>query len=382
MDVELAELSFVQLTDYNGIQFLRTLISITEPLLKKAEIYAYLGEIDQAEKQLIESDRIDLAIALHRKCGNWKKVLQLMKGTLGTTNDVRLDQAYLEMGDHCADLRQWKQAASFYKEAKCNEKLITSYQMLEEYHQVLDLVDSMTDVNQMEEAAATLANAGLSSEAKEILKKCSENKVLAEEQAARWKQLGLFVESSSQAIVTDSQDIAQHEISPPSAQDISQIMDVIQLHRRNKRLDHAAKMLFQMAKREDVQNAGPLLVKYVHVLGALLLETHKGRQHKDSSSSGSVKKLSSTRYKMFNDLPLEHSDHRNFYPTDNAWRGAEAYHYYILSQRILYQGEASTSMKIALFLCDYEDKVNPEEIYSLLGNLSLQKQLLEHSCKS
>ncbi|KFD61147.1 hypothetical protein M514_26690 [Trichuris suis] len=84
---------------------------VEEPLLKKAEIYAYLGEIDQAEKQLIESDRIDLAIALHRKCGNWKKVLQLMKGTLGTTNDVRLDQAYLEMGDHCADLRQWKQAA-------------------------------------------------------------------------------------------------------------------------------------------------------------------------------------------------------------------------------------------------------------------------------
>ncbi|CDW56789.1 WD repeat containing protein 35 [Trichuris trichiura] len=366
MDVELAELLFVQLTDYNGIQFLRTLISLTDPLLKKAEIYAYLGEIDQAEKQLIESGRIDLAIALHRKCRNWKKVLQLMKDNLGITSDVRLDQVYIELGDHCAELRQWEQAANFYKQAKCSEKLITSYQMLEEYQPMLDLVDSLTDVDQMEEIVTTLTNAGLSSEAQEIIKKCRENKVFTEEQAARWKQMGLFVESS-QTTVKDSQNFVQDEILPASTQDLTQILDVIQLHRKNKRLDHAAKMLFQMAKRDDVQNAGPLLLKYIHVLGALLVEMHKDRQYKDSSSSESVTRLTSTRPKTLNDLLLDQSDHANFYATDNPWRGAQAYHYYILSQRILYQGDAATAMKIALLLRDYEDKINAEEIYSLLA---------------
>uniref|UniRef100_A0A5S6QXS6 WD_REPEATS_REGION domain-containing protein n=1 Tax=Trichuris muris TaxID=70415 RepID=A0A5S6QXS6_TRIMR len=343
MDVELAELSFVQLLDYNGIQFLRTLVSITDPLLKKAEVYAYLGEIDKAEKQLIESDRIDLAIALHRRSGNWKRVLQLMKDNLGITNDVRLDYAYREMGDRWADQRQWKQAASFYKQGKCSEKLVTSYKMLEEYEKIGDLVDSLTDVDQLEEAAITLANAGLASEAEEVMKKWRDSKVLAEDQAVRWKQIALFIENIRQAI------------------------DIIQLHRRNHRYNQAAKILFELAKREDVQNAGPLLLKQIQVLGALLLEMHKRRQCKASSPSGSATKLSSSKTKMLNDFLLEQSDTANFYLTDNAWRGAEAYHYYMLSQRMLHQGDASTAMKIALLLCDFEDQVNPKEIYSLLG---------------
>jgi hypothetical protein len=52
---------------------------------------------------------------------------------------------------------------------------------------------------------------------------------------------------------------------------------------------------------------------------------------------------------------------------DNAWRGAEAYHFLMLTQRQLYEGFVDAAMKTALNLREYEDMLNPEEIYSLLG---------------
>ncbi len=52
---------------------------------------------------------------------------------------------------------------------------------------------------------------------------------------------------------------------------------------------------------------------------------------------------------------------------DNAWRGAEAYHFLMLCQRQLYEGFVDAAMKTALNLRDYEDVLNPEEVYSLLA---------------
>jgi WD repeat-containing protein 35 len=52
---------------------------------------------------------------------------------------------------------------------------------------------------------------------------------------------------------------------------------------------------------------------------------------------------------------------------DNAWRGAEAYHFYRLAQSQLYNNLVDASMKTCLHLREYEDIINPVEIYSLLG---------------
>ena len=52
---------------------------------------------------------------------------------------------------------------------------------------------------------------------------------------------------------------------------------------------------------------------------------------------------------------------------DNAWKGAEAYHFLMLCQRQLYEGNVDSAMKTALHLRDYEDILNQEDIYSLLA---------------
>ena len=52
---------------------------------------------------------------------------------------------------------------------------------------------------------------------------------------------------------------------------------------------------------------------------------------------------------------------------DNAWRGAEAYHFLMLCQKQLYEGFVDAAMKTALHLRDYEDILSQEDIYSLLA---------------
>jgi len=52
---------------------------------------------------------------------------------------------------------------------------------------------------------------------------------------------------------------------------------------------------------------------------------------------------------------------------DSAWRPAEAFHFLLLAQRQLLAGEADQALRTALLLPDYEDLLDPQEIYSLLG---------------
>lgn len=51
---------------------------------------------------------------------------------------------------------------------------------------------------------------------------------------------------------------------------------------------------------------------------------------------------------------------------ENAWKGAEAYHYYMLAQRQIYSGKFHEALCVAYKLQDYEEYIPESDIYSLL----------------
>ena len=63
---------------------------------------------------------------------------------------------------------------------------------------------------------------------------------------------------------------------------------------------------------------------------------------------------------------------------DGAWRGAEAFHFYMLAQRQLYDHNYDAAMRTALVLTDYERFLPPLEIYMLLG-ASLLTGIFSHT---
>lgn len=128
-----------------------------------------------------------------------------------------------------------------------------------------------------------------------------------------------------------------------------------------------------MADKEAKQRNSPLLVKKLYVLAGLLVEQYrdfmkaggllantKGKP-RDQATKALEGLLSEESQAALNDSKL----------LDNAWRGAEAYHFLMLTQRQLRAGNIEAAFKTSMSLMEYEDILEPKNIYSLIGNYVL-----------
>jgi WD repeat-containing protein 35 len=67
---------------------------------------------------------------------------------------------------------------------------------------------------------------------------------------------------------------------------------------------------------------------------------------------------------------------------ENPWRGAEAYHFFLLAQRQLYEGYVDAAMKTSLALRNYEDFLHAEDVYCLLALASCANRAFQTCSKA
>lgn len=106
LDFETAENAFVRCTNYPGIQLIKRLQTIQSESLQKAEVAAFFGNFDEAEKLYTDADRRDLAIELRQTLCDWFRTVQLYRMGPGIS-DQQMEQAWKEIGDHFCNLRNW-----------------------------------------------------------------------------------------------------------------------------------------------------------------------------------------------------------------------------------------------------------------------------------
>merc|ERR1719181_2437211 len=63
---------------------------------------------------------------------------------------------------------------------------------------------------------------------------------------------------------------------------------------------------------------------------------------------------------------------------DNAWRGAAAYHYFLLAHRQLYAAKFESAMKTAVRLAEFEDVLRARDVYALIALAAYHYFLLAH----
>lgn len=127
---------------------------------------------------------------------------------------------------------------------------------------------------------------------------------------------------------------------------------------------------FQLAENEvRKSNKNLLRVKKHYVYAAKLVELHK----KSSNSSEYDNILKYNLNYLENVIFLCHNlqflgDFQSSDPLiyETAWKGAEAYHYYIMAQRQLYSGKLHDALCIAYKLQDYTDYIPEMDVYVLL----------------
>ncbi|OCT79015.1 WD repeat-containing protein 35 [Xenopus laevis] len=363
LDLPTAEQAFVRCKDYQGIEFVKRLGNLQSESMKQAEIAAYFGRFVEAEKMYLDMDRRDLAIGLRIKLGDWFRVLQLLKHGSGDSDDSLLEQAYNAIGDYFADRQKWVNAVQYYVQGRNQERLAECYYMLEDYNGLEVLANSLPENHKLlPEIARMFVTVGMCEQTVAAFLKCNLPKAAVDAcvHLNQWnKAVELAKNHNMKEIGSLLAKYASHLLEK------NKTLDAIELYRKANHFLEAAKLMFKISEDEAKKRSKPLRVKKLYVLAALLVEQY--HEHMKTTQKGKLKGKRTEATSALASLLEEDSMLSDNRIIDHAWRGAEAYHFFLLAQRQLYEGHLDAAMRTALHLRDYEDIIPAVEIYSLLA---------------
>ncbi|KAJ3081113.1 WD repeat-containing protein 35, partial [Rhizoclosmatium hyalinum] len=122
----------------------------------------------------------------------------------------------------------------------------------------------------------------------------------------------------------------------------NKIVTAIELYRKANYCQKSARLLYDLAEQSAKENKNPLHTKKFHVLAALEVERYhqltKSRKTPAASDNEVIGALEGL-------LAEEKGSAMETKFLDNVWRGAEAYHFYILAQRQFYNGNVAGAMR-------------------------------------
>jgi WD repeat-containing protein 35 len=156
-------------------------------------------------------------------------------------------------------------------------------------------------------------------------------------------------------------------------------LDLVKFYRKAKKNAEAARILNSLASDMIDMKTNPLVIKKVFVLAAL--EVHLfNKKNIDVNMTANLTNITLSDPNA--DLTkralttLITSDLNNISEKilTNPWRGAEAWHYLILSLRLLKKGESKQALKVALRLTNFELELGEERVNCLIA-------ILAHKCQ-
>merc|ERR1719316_2217227 len=360
LDFGIAEKAFVRFEDYQGIQLVKRLRLLDDRVKQKAEVAVYFQRFDEAESLYREIDRKDLAIDLRVRIGDWKRVLQLAHGS----NEELLQQAWSAIGDYYADGGKWSNAAQYYAKAQNNSALVDAYYFLEDYEALERLIGYLPEGSPLlMDIGNKFTSVGLCEQSVQAYLRFGDVKT-AVDTCVLLNQWDLAVNLAQQQNFQQIEGLlakyAQHLL------DKNKTIEAVKLYKKANRHTEAAKLLSQMAR--DMPGGAqkhPDRVKKMYLLAALEVEKYK-KKTLDVQMTGATQGTMTTAQTAQSLITADQSVAADR-ALDSPWRGCEAYHLYLLSQRQLYEGHYEQAMKTAIRLSEYEDILDIQTIYSLIA---------------
>ena len=419
LDLPMAERAFVAAGDYPGIQFVKRLQLLQDKAKQRAEVAAFFQRFAEAEAIYLQMDRRDLALELRARVGDWQHVLTqlLAAGGAQGEGDELLAQAYGRVGDFWADRQQWERAIAFHERSKSSlETLVECYYIVERYERIAALVDALP------QGSALLANIGRKLQSVGLTEEAARAFLKAGDVKAS-------VDSCVTAHQWDTAIELAHQFQLPQVEGLltryaAQLMDegktmaAVELYRKANRDTESARLLAQLGHEAVRLKLHPLRAKQFFVLAALEVERHRKRtldvaaaaaaasgagasttaaaatlgggaggggggggrastlahaaatldtlMRNDAEATLGGETLAGTLAGAtgFTGASASSAAARTF---DAAWHGAEACHWMLLAQRLLYAGAVDDAMVVAQRLQLYEDVLDPCDVYSVMA---------------
>ena len=376
-DTATAEKAFTHMNDYMGLDFIKRLKTIDDDNLKRAEISQFFNDYDTAEETYNNADRKDLSINMRLKLGQWDRVINLMNDK-GVVDENNMKIAYSNSADQYMDEKDYEKAEEFYKKANNNEGLINVWFATEEFDKASNFIERIPEQNEfllfMGEKFETY---GLCDEAVNCylrygdVKKAIDTCVLMN----KWNLAVELAEKNNffqiEGLVNKFGSILMEK---------GKKMDLVELYRKSHRHTEAAKILIKIAEDLKELNASPITLKKIYVVAALEMESFKTRlidAQITNITQQTVKNTTTLDTLITSDLSNVSDKTLN-----NPWKGAEAYHFYMLCQSQLYQHKHKEALKTALRLVLYEKELGAKEVYRLISLSAFLNQNYQHCSKA
>ena len=366
--LEEAELALIRCKDYLGIQFLKRLSKLQSDLLKKAEVTAYFGDLDSAEALFLEADRRDLAIHLRKKMWQPLDVVRLLQADYSSATDSQVNEAMEDAGDYHVDHMNWPAAITFYEQSRNLEKVIDGYAATEQYERLAKLMQDhqFTEQGYLKAAHAFLS-VGMCEDAVSAFVKV-DRITEAIDACVAYNEWQMALKLAQENNIDEIDDLLAQYASHLLAE--KKYFDIIELYRKANRIHDAANMVLKLiedVKRKTASNFSPILMKQLYTLIGMLYSSEKKSVPDKRKRSDATFVRKNTLTSLLREDESLIAAAAIFRAVDRPWRGAEAFHFYILAHKHLYDGNVDYAMRAAYCLLDFDDLLGAEPVFSLLA---------------
>lgn len=357
LNFQIAHRAFVQCSDYQGMQFVKFVQRLDDRSKQMAEVCCYFKRFDEAERVYLSADRRDLAIEMRMRIGDWFAVLNLIGSDEGGNDDI-VQRAWNQVGDFFADRQQWRKALKHFHSARNYEKLILCYSMLEDFKSLDTLIDVLPEGSPLlSSIAERFASFGMSKQAVRAYLRGGEIKS-AIDSCVELNEWDIAITLAEEHNVHETQELlakyASHLVEK------EQLSEAVELYRRANQNTEAAKLLTRLAHEAGKRYRNPIKAKMLFVLAAVEVEKFKKNLIDEELTAETRETNRTVRNLLKQDASMAFDK-----TLDNAWRGAEAYHLLMLSQRQLQNRLFSDACVTATRMMEYDDILDQREVYSI-----------------
>ena len=371
LDFDTAHRSMLQMNDFDGLDFLNQVKKIDDPELQKAEIAQFNSQYEEASKLYSKNGRNDLNLAMLIKLGKWDKISEMMNKSgnksMLSKEDIQ-KMAYNNYADELFDKKEYDKAEENYKKSGNIKGITNCYFAKEDYENAAKMLEVIPEEDEfLEEMGNKFLGLGMCHEAAIAFTKHGNIKKGIESYIScnKWEEaIDLSAKNGfvfMEQLVNKFSD--EFRLSGKK-------LDLINLYKKANMSVEVNKYLKELACDMKKANLSPLIIKKIYVLAALELERYKAQINEQISeemlindNNDEINELMNKKINYIDEALQREIDKI----INNHWRGAEAYHYYLLCQVQLHRKQFKESCKTVMRLKFYEDILGTEEIYRLIA---------------
>ena len=369
------------LNDYSSMTFVQRIKkSFQHNILKHAEILLFLGKEEEAVEHLVNNNKENYIIRMFMDHQRFDNILDY-KHLLDAKT---LEEVYDKLGQHAFLKMDYEKAIKFFQMNNNVSKLIDVYFAAEKFEQLQSLKTEVKLEEDKEKLALKLLEANILGDGVKLYESLREEKK-AVDVAILHNHWSTAVEIAGRNNFQQIENLIQKFAGILTKK--KKKFELVQLFKKAKKNLEAAKILNSIAEDSMLRNSDALMVKKIFVLSALEVYL-QNKQMTDVDLTANLTNLTltdQTRNATMKTLAtLITSDVTNLSDKimTNPWKGAEAWHLYLLTLNFLKKNDFYDAFIVANKLINYELELETERVYLLITITAYLSKLYKQFAKA